>query len=68
MLNFKLRYQQFKNSKTKLVSKLVLLLFSNKRVAFLGHPVQEWIGNNNRVDPVLYLTLVLELNDEISRF
>ena len=38
MPEFKLRHQQFKNGKTKLVSKLVLLLFSNKRVAFFGIP------------------------------
>ena len=50
MQQFKLKHQQFKNGKTKLVSELVFLQLSNKRVAFLflggeggggGHPVTE---------------------------
>ena len=38
MLKFKLKYQQFKNGKTKLVSELASLLFLNKRVSFFGTP------------------------------
>ena len=38
--NFKSKHQQFKNGRNKLVSKLVFLLFLNKRVC-LVHQVQE---------------------------
>ena len=34
----KLKHQQLKNGKTKLVSELVSLLFSSKRVDFFGTP------------------------------
>ena len=42
MPKFKLKHQQFKTSKIKLVSELVFLLFSCKRVAFFnGTPVED---------------------------
>ena len=42
MPKFKLKHQKLKTSKIKLVSELVFLLFSCKRVAFLiGTPVED---------------------------
>ena len=37
---FKIKHRQFRKGKITLASELVLFLFSNKLVAFLGHPVQ----------------------------
>ena len=38
---FALKYHQYKNGKTRLVSLLIFILFSNKRAAFFsGHQVE----------------------------